>query len=156
MGSMFDNIKNYIQENFVDQWRDTRMWGFIVFGIVVLLASWSGVRVIETNYELQKKIAQLEQQNQVLALQNQNQTLKNQYFETDTFLELAARQQFSKAAPGEKMVIVPEHVALNNAREVSLVVKDEIAQREAAATEPSYLRNLRAWRDFVFHHRLHE
>jgi len=153
---MFSKIKQQIASKTNDQWRDTRVWGFVVFGVVVLIASWSGVRVIETNYELQKKIARLEQTNQVIELQNQNQELKNDYFETDTYLELAARQQFNKAAPGEKLINVPSSVAQQYAKEIPLVVAQTDQTDDSSPDEPAYLRNLKAWRDFVFNHKLQD
>ena len=152
---MYDKIKHLVEENLVEQWRDTRLWGLIVFGIVVVLASWSGVRVIETNYELQKKISQLGQQNQVYDLQNQNQKLENQYFETDTYLELSARRQFSKAEPGESLVLVPKDVAYKAAPEVATVsVPKTNTGTGDDSKSPGYLRNAHAWRDFILGHTL--
>lgn len=136
------------------QWRDTRLWTFVVFGIVVVVASWSGIRVIETNYELQKKIARLQQQNDVIRLQNENQKLKNQYLETDTYLELSARQQFSKAAPGEKLIIVPKNVALAHAKEIPAQVAGESTAGTTKNASSRFAKNLRAWRDFIFSHKL--
>lgn len=151
---MIDKAKDYLSELVSDQWRDTRLWTFVVFGVVVVLASWSGVRVIETNYELQKKIARLEQQNEVIALQNQNQELKNQYLESDTYLELAARRQFGKGAPGETLVIVPESVALARTTEIPSQKGSGTADQEQGNDDAFYARNLKAWRDFVFAHQL--
>lgn len=151
---MIDNIKHYLSELVSDQWRDTRLWTFIVFGVVVLLASWSGVRVIETNYELQKKIARLEQQNEVIALQNRNQTLKNQYLESDTYLELAARKQFGKGAPGETLILVPESVSLARTKDIPTKDGKTGQSEQETKNEPFYARNLKAWRDFIFAHKL--
>lgn len=152
---MYDTIKRFIQHKLsLDQWRDTRLWGFVAFGVVVVLASWSGVRVIETNYTLQKKIAGLRQQDDIVRLQNDNQKLQNEYYQTSTYLELSARQQFSKALPGEQLVLVPRDVALANAPELPKTAQLDKVQPEAKPTGPTYLKNLRAWRDFVFKHTL--
>ena len=151
---MYDKIKDIFQNQLVEQWRDTRVWGLVLFCVVVVLASWSGARVIETNFELQKKIAKLNQQNQVLDLQNQNKKLENQYYETDTYLELAARKQFGKGAPGEKLLLVPREVAYKYAPEVPSTPQLAFDQAAAANNAPQYLKNLRAWRDFVFGHSL--
>lgn len=152
-----DKLHKFVTETWESsQWRDTRLWAFVVFAVVVVVASWSGVRVIETNYELQKKIARLQQQNQITQLQNENQKLKNQYLETDTYLELAAREQFGKAAPGEKLILVPESVALSNAREIPSQAPAGNDRAIKAETAPSYIKNLKAWRDFVFSHKLQD
>jgi cell division protein FtsB len=150
---MLQKLKTYLETIPSEQLRDTRLWTFVVFGIVVLLASWSGVRVIETNYELQKKIARLEQQNDVIALQNSTQQLKNQYLESDTYLELAARKQFGKAAPGESLILVPESVATANTTEISQMSTQK-PTTASSGDDAFYVRNLKAWRDFVFSQKL--
>lgn len=154
---LFGKLHTFVTETWESsQWRDTRLWAFVVFAIVVVVASWSGVRVIETNYELQKKIARLQQQNEITQLQNENQKLKNQYLETDTYLELAAREQFGKAAPGEKLILVPESVALSNSRDIPMKSPAQSGRGIKVETSPSYIKNLKAWRDFVFSHKLQE
>lgn len=146
---MFEKIKNYSKYPIWRQFRDIRFLGFMVFGVLVLLASWSGVTVIETNYELQKQIAQLDQQNQVQQLINTNLKLQNEYYNTDTFLELTARKQLGKGAPGEKLLLVPKAVALAHAKELP----EEKPEAPAAKPDnrPKYQQNFTAWMDFLFH-----
>lgn len=126
---------------------DTRVLGLIGFGIIALLVTWSGVKTIQTNYELQKQIAGLEQKNSVSNLENSNLRLRNEYYKTDTFLELAARRQFSKAAPGETMYLVPEKVALANTAPVA----GEKTVKTEADNRPSWQKNLEAWFNFFLH-----
>ncbi len=151
---MLEKIKQYFQDKPIDQWRDTRLWGFVIFAVVVVLASWSGVRVIETNYELQKKIAGLNQQNRIMQLQNENQKLQNEYYQTDTYLELSVRKQFGKAAKGEQLLLVPRDVALTYAPPLPSTPELERVQPPEEPTGPTYFKNLRAWRDFIFGHTL--
>src|SRR5687767_9336594 len=138
---MFDKIKTYPYKQLVSQLNDLRNLGLVFLGIIVLLVSWSGVKVIQTNYQLQKQIAQLEQQVAVAELENQNLRLKNQYYNTDQFLELAARRQFGKAAPGETLVVVPKETALKYV--AAIPTKDD----NHNATEPEkawYAKNFQA------------
>ncbi len=144
---MLDKIKTFIRHPYIQQLRDIRFVGFCVFGILVLLVSWSGVGVIETNYQLQKRISALQQQNEVYELQNKNLGLSNEYFKTDQYLELEARRQFGKAAPGEQVVLVPKEVAL--AHTVDLSNKSKSSTKPAVA-KPFYQRNFEAWMDFFF------
>ena len=129
--------------------RAVRFLGMIAFVVLVLLTSWSGVRIIEVNYALQKEIAGLQAKNQVRQLENDNLKLKNQYLGTDTYLELTTREQFGKGAKDEKLILVPTEIALARAPKL---FDAPSTQQAAAATTSTYLNNLRAWRDFYFKH----
>jgi cell division protein FtsB len=135
--------------DYILQFRDVRAVGLLLFLVIVLLISWSGVKVIDTNYTLQKEIARLEQQNQVRKLTNTNIKLQNQYYQTDQYLEIAARQNFGMAAPGEIMLNVPKHVAL--AHTVDLPNPEEVEVQKAKAKQPAYQRNFQAWINFLLH-----
>lgn len=146
---VFEKIKNYQKHPFWRNLRDVRFFGFVVFGVMVLLASWSGVAVIETNYELQKQIAQIDQQNQVQQLTNTNLKLQNEYYNSDTFLELTARKQFGQGAPGEKLLLVPKSVALAHAKQLP---EEKLAEEAPEPkNEPGYQKNFNDWMDFLFH-----
>lgn len=127
---------------------DTRVLGLLAFGVVALLVSWSGVKSIQTNYELQKQISKLQQENDVRSLENQNQKLKNEYYKTDEFLELAARRQFGKAAPGETVLVVPKSVALSYAPELP---KTAAKKNKTVSAVPTYQKNLQDWVNFYLH-----
>ena len=88
------------------------------FGVVALLVTWSGIKVAQNNYDLGKKVSVIQQRNDVASLENQNLKLKNKYYESNEFLELAARRQFGRAAAGEKMYIVPSDVSLKSTVEM--------------------------------------
>jgi cell division protein FtsB len=145
---MLEKIKKYQKQTVLNQLRDVRFLGFVVFAVVVLLASWSGVNVIETNFELQKQIAQLDQQNQVQQLTNTNLKLQDEYYNTDTYLELTARKQLGKGAPGEKLLLVPKEVALAHAKQ--LPADNAPVQTRKAQDKPVYRQNLDAWLSFFF------
>jgi cell division protein FtsB len=131
---------------FIQRLGDIRFAGQVVFVVIVLLISWSGVKTIQANYGLQKQITALNQQNQLQKLQNDNLALKNDYYNSKQYLELAARQNFGLAAPGEKEVIVSKEVAL--AHTVELPDSDK---QTKTATQPAYQRNFQAWVNFFLH-----
>ncbi len=146
---MLEKLK--IQETtyrYLDQLRDVRAIGLLVFLVIVLLISWSGVKAIQTNYNLQKQVVGLQQENQVQELQNKNLELQNGYFNTDQYLELQARQNFGLGAPGETELIVPRSVAL--AHTVTLPSSNDQVPR-ASSEQPFYERNFQAWMNFLFH-----
>ena len=144
---MFTKIKTKFIPYLLTNIRDVHFVGMIGFGVLVLLTSWSGVRIIEVNYELQKEIAALEAKNQVRQLENENVKLKNQYLSTDTYIELTARQQLGKGGKDEKLILVPKEIALAKAPPLPAQKSESVA----TGTTPTYLKNLRAWRDFYTH-----
>lgn len=132
---------------FVLRLRDVRFAGQLLFLVVVLLVSWSGVKAIDANYTLQKQIASLQQQNDVQQLENNNLALQNDYYNSNQYLELSARQNFGLAAPGEKELLVPANVALSY---TAPEPKTPTAARPAS-NQPLYARNVQAWVDFFLH-----
>jgi cell division protein FtsB len=128
--------------------QDVHTLGLVAFAVIAVLITWSGIKVIETNYGLQKDIARLQQENEVQKLENRNLELKNEYYKTDEYLDLEARKNFGLAAPGETVLVVPKQVAMKYAGS---------AQVKGASTDvpnrkiPSYERNFNAWLDFLLH-----
>jgi cell division protein FtsB len=133
--------------DYSDSLRDVRFAGLLLFVVIVLLISWSGVKVIQTNYQLQKQIAQLGQENSVQQLKDDNLKLQNGYYNTNQYLELSARQNFGLGLPGEKELIVPTAVA--QAHSVDLA---QVATAAKAGNDlPFYEQNLQAWWNFFRH-----
>jgi cell division protein FtsB len=145
---MFEKIKNYQDHPRVQQLRDVRVLGLVVFAVLALLVSWSGVKVIQSNYALQRQITKLQQQNEVLQLTNNNLKLKNQYLNTSEYLELSARRQFGKAASGEKLILVPKQVALAHTTTPAQPSKKTV---KTQVHKPTYQRNFEAWMNFFLH-----
>jgi cell division protein FtsB len=144
---MFDKIKNYQNSPQFKQLQDVRVIGLLIFAGIAVLVSWSTISAIQTNYGLQKQISAIQQENKVLDLQNNNLTLANQYYNTNQFLELAARRQFGKAAPGEKLLLVPKKIAL--AHTVNMPAGTKVA---VVSVQNSMVQsNFQAWMDFFQH-----
>ncbi len=131
---------------------DIRSLGMIAFGIIALLVTWSSVSVVQSNYDLQKQISAMQQKNDVQMLANNNLKLKNQYLNTNEYLELTARRHFNKAAPGEKLLIIPKEVALAHSVELPKpkTIDDHITETVQASGN-STQHNFDAWIDFLFH-----
>lgn len=144
---MLAKIKNIINSPHWQNFKDVRFLGLLGFGFLVLLTTWSGIRIVETNYKLQQQIAQLEQRNRLTKLENENLKLANQYYDTDTYLELIAREQFNKGQPGESLVLIPKEVALARAPENISQDQSDNAQNN---DRPGYQQNFEAWLDFFF------
>jgi cell division protein FtsB len=132
---------------------DIRNIGLYVFGIVVLAITWSGVRTVQSNYELQKKVSELKQQNVVLGLENGNTGLQNKYLQTDQYLELAARQNLGLTAPGETVLLVPKTTAMKNV-DPSLGPTIKASNTEIIDHRTKFAKNLEDWRDFLLGRKL--
>ena len=147
---MFEKIKTLKISKYLVQLNDVRTLGLVAFGVIVLLVTWSGVKAVQTNYDLQKQISNLTAENQVRELENQNLRLKDEYLKTDQFLELAARRQFGLAAPGEKVLLVPKSVALKHVFNVDQAPV-ELGNTSGNITKPKYQQNFEAWVNFFLH-----
>jgi cell division protein FtsL len=127
--------------------RDIRNVGLLVFTVIVLLISWSGIKAIQTNYGLQKQISALQQQNDVAELQNQNLQFQNQYLGTNQYLEVTARENLGLALPGETELLVPKDVALAH----TVKMPNVGAAKSGVPNQPLWQRNFQAWIDFFLH-----
>jgi cell division protein FtsB len=144
---MLQKLKNL---SFIQHLNDVRFLGLLAFGVIALLVTWSGIKVVQTNYDLQKQISAMQQQNSVRKLENSNLALRNQYYETDQYLELVARKQFNKANPGEKLLIVPSSVALAHSKDLPLPEAEASGMPAPEDSGPWYERNFNAWMEFLF------
>lgn len=145
---MIDKIQNIFNSKKTRQLADVRNVVLYIFGVLVLAIAWSSARTVQNNYQLQKKISELEQQNRVLSLQNGNTYLQNQFYETEEYLELSARQNLGLAAPGEKVLNVPKSVAMKYVNPALADNRDSTAA-SSIDNRPKYAKNLQAWRDFL-------
>jgi cell division protein FtsB len=145
------NIQDYQQQlsDLADRFRDIRFTGQVVFIGIVLLISWSGIKTIQTNYQLQKQISTLRQQNAVHSLENSNLQLQNQYYKTDQYLELSARRNFGLGKPGETELLVPQSVAFTYAPDIS------IQQTTTTKQSSEHSSNFQAWVNFFLNRPSH-
>ena len=126
---------------------DGRFAGLIVLGLIGLSVVWSGVRVVDQNYGLLRKIARLEQENKILELQNYNKSIQNEYYKTQEFAELKARRVYGRAAPGETVYILSDDTAK---AALKTSEQQDFTTAEKAVEKPRYQRNFEAWMEFFF------
>ncbi len=146
---MFTKIKKIITKTLWQAARDVRVAGLLGFLVIVLLISWSGVKVIQSNYGLQKQISELRQENNVQQLANNNLQLQNDYLNSNQYLELSARQNLGLGAPGETELLVPDSVALKHV--LNLPSSSSSVAAPPAMHQSTIQRNLSAWIDFYLH-----
>jgi cell division protein FtsL len=147
---MLELFDKYRRHPWLDQLRDPRVLGLVTFALIMVWMSWSGVNAIHTNYQLQQQIAQKKQENEIQQLKNENLKLQTEYYKTPQYLELAARQDYGLAMPGEKELLVSKDVAMAH---VPAGIVDLTATSNGGSSEkrPFFVRNLQAWYDFFLH-----
>jgi cell division protein FtsB len=150
---MFAKIQKFLNSKTAGQIVDIRNIGLYIFGIVVLAIAWSGAKTVQNNYQLQKQTISLRQQNAVLSLENDNTALQNQFYQTNEYLELSARQNLGLAAPGEQVMILPNRTAMKYV-DTALITSPEVGSSPAADKRSNYAKNLEDWRDFLLGRKL--
>jgi len=83
--------------------------GALALGFLIAV-SWTlgTVTTLQRNFELQQQVDQLDQQLELAKIQNQNLAFQRNYFNSQEYLELSARQLLGKVAPGERVIILPD------------------------------------------------
>lgn len=140
---MIDKIKNTLSSKHFRSYFSLGATGIYLIAVVSLSVAWASTKAIQRNYQLMKEISVLEQEADIAEQKVANQKLENEYYKSDSFLELAARSQLNKAAPGEKLMIVPREVALSKLPAGS--EQDE----EFKETIQAKLPNWQAWLQFL-------
>ncbi len=130
--------------HFLNRMSDVRFSTQVLFVIIVLLISWSGVKSIQANYGLQKQINELDQQNKISQMENDNLRLQNEYYKSNQYLELSARRNFGLAAPGEKVIVIPQSVALAYVANVKL----DNNQQDGSSKKTAIQNNAQSWLNF--------
>ena len=114
--------------------------------IVILVAvswAWSTIGVIQRNFQFQRQVDQLRQEVALMELENETLQYKIAYYKTSEYAELAARDNLNKAAPGEKVLVLPSNAS--NAEENKVPVNDD-----SQATPVEQQSNFQQWKYFLF------
>jgi cell division protein FtsB len=110
----------------------------IIAAIIAASLIWSTIKTVQKNYQLQAEVDNLVEEIEILELENENLRLGIEYFKTDTYLELEARQKFNKAGNGESVLLLP--------RDGEGSQPDE----NTAQDQDSELSNFQQWLYFLF------
>lgn len=143
---MQDQIQKLLIKLPIKRLQDVRAVGLIVFGLIVLMITWSGIGAIQTNYNLQKQISQLNQENANQSLENKNLELENEYYNTSQYLQLQARALLGKGEPGETLILVSKTAAYSQ-----LAPQPKTTTNTSNPQKPKYQQNFEAWMSFYFH-----
>lgn len=114
-------------------------FGLAGAGVVVVLIMFSLAQEMNRRLSVQREIVRLEGEASKLEKNLIQMENLNQYFKTDNFAELMAREKLNYRAEGEKVVLIPEAPADKEASEVTEPADDRpIAKRwwDAFFTKP--------------------
>ena len=98
---------------------------------------WGTMDTLQNNFRLQTQVNELQHDVELSKLEAENLELENQYFASQEYLELQARQRLNKALPGEHLLILPQNT-----------VKDTAS--DSTQTEEVVQNNFQAWLSFFF------
>ena len=115
---------------------------FYLFIVIAFALAWSTAGAIQRNYTLQQDADRLAEEVSLLELENENLKLGIEYYKTDEFLELEARQRFNKVVAGETVLVLPEVASAQNEADETDEPKE--------LPEPQYQQNWNRWMDFLF------
>jgi cell division protein FtsB len=122
---------------------ETKNITFFVFALIAFSLSWSTVKVIQRNYDLQQQVRGLEDEVSLLELENSNLKLNIEYYKTDAFLELEARAKFNKADRGESVVLLPKDI------NPEIAVEEDLTKVTPLPEERGITANFNSWLDFL-------
>ncbi len=116
--------------------------GIYIIAIMSFSVAWAGTKAIQRNYQLMKQVSVLEQEAEIARQRVENQKLQNEYYASEAYLELAARRQLNRAAPGEKLMIIPKSIARSK-------VPQYVEKQSDTGRSLETLPNWQAWLQFL-------
>lgn len=119
---------------------------FLLVGalFIALGLGWNTISAMQRNYRLQQKYDTLKAESELIGLENQNLRYNIAYLKTDDYKELAAREKFNKALPGETMVYLPS----NGEAAKAPVAKSALVQQKVKRPQ-GWQANVKAWWQFL-------
>lgn len=116
----------------------------VVITIALIIAAgwaWGSISMMQRNYGLQRDIDTQKRDAQLAELEVTNLQYQQNYYKSDEYKDLAAREHLGLASPGEKVLILP--------RNSVAAMKDSTIVTTSAPVvdEPS---NLEQWMGFLF------
>jgi cell division protein FtsB len=105
---------------------------------------WGSLGVLQRNYTLQKQVDDKQQQLLVAQLDTETAQLQQRYYQTPEYQELAARQDFGLANPGESVLILPPN------SQAAINADQAATTSESASSVGPPVGNFEQWMNFLF------
>lgn len=108
----------------------------VFLGLLGAYLAFSLFGTIRRNYQLQREIAKIEDENKQLEQSNLELQYQIAYFQTDLYKDKAARAKLGLQAPGESVIILPKK------EETKVVIKTTKQTRSNFAQWIDFLRGM--------------
>lgn len=128
-------------------WRTYGTLNNIVITVALVVAAslvWGAISTMETNFAAQKSVDDLKRQEQLTQLQVDTLKFQQNYYKSDEYKDLAARQSLGLASPGEKVLVLPP-----NSPAVIAQDKQDAQKSTSAASPTAGMSNFDQWMAFL-------
>ena len=102
------------------------------FLIISLGITWQTVDQISLNYDLEQESRTIEQEIELLRIQKDTQELQNEFFRTEYYQDLSARDRLGLIGDGESLVILEQSSLEQTTERISGSFQDDQATVEQA------------------------
>lgn len=126
----------------IKRWFSQDRFGFFVAVIVCLAWTYGAVSSASRNWQLEQRLNSKRRELRLLELEIDTIELENQYYASEEYQELAAREKQNKVAEGETLIYLPENT--DYAKHKNKIVQPVINE------EPEEKTNFEQWMSFVF------
>lgn len=143
---VIDMLLTLIYKRLRSLWRTYGTMNNIVVAVALVVAAswaWGSISVMQTNFTAQKQVDSQKRQLQLTQLEVDTLKFQQNYYNSDEYKDLAARQDLGLVSPGEKVLILPAN-SVKVQQEDKTDTDREVATAQAA--EPN--SNVGQWMDF--------
>lgn len=121
----------------------------VVVAIALVIAAgwaWGSVTMMQRNFALQKQYDARKRDMELTSLQVATLEYQRNYYKSDEYKELAAREQFGVAAPGEKVLQLPPNTVQAKKYDTNAQIQ---SNPDSRVKEGSAASNFQQWMDFL-------
>ena len=93
-------------------WHEYGTMNNIVISVALLIAAawaWGSISTMQRNFALQKAVDAQKRELEIAALEVQKLKFEQNYYGSDEYKDLAAREHLGLAGPGEKVLLLPRN-----------------------------------------------
>ena len=111
----------------------------VIVGLCIAASwAWGSVQAMERNYSLQKSVDYKQRELRLAQLEKQKLEYEQNYYRSDEYRELAAREKLGLVKPGEKVLILPPNT----------VAADD-NRKQTFTPQAIELSNIQQWANFL-------